>query len=149
MVSFRANAIGGSGGSGGAGGAGGVGGAEEKEKDINKLELTEKLEEMQLPVQPEWWTSNHPNAGYGGDGGMVSEVLAELVVTVVHGVLLEAQVRQVTLVVLEQQELLAVLDLIWEIKLVPTHKIPELLVTAEVAETQVVAEALVAQQAHT
>ena len=123
-----------------------------KEKDINKLELTEKLEEMQLPVQPvvaELHLIILMLDMVATAVTVVSEELEELVVTVVHGVLLEVLVQQVRLVVLERQELLAVLDSIWEIKLVLTNKIPGLLVAVVVAETQVVAEVLEVHQVHT
>ena len=125
---------------------------EVKEWDINKLELTENLEETQLPVQPEVVELHLLMLMVDMVETVVtvvSEELAELVVTAVHGVLLEALVRQVQPVALEQQELLVVLDSTWVVKLVQQRKILVPVVPVVMEETLVVAEVLVVLQAHT
>ena len=71
VLSFGANATGGSGGSGGGGGAGGVGGAGGKGKGYKQTRTDGKTGGNAAPgsAGSGGASPNHPNAGYGGDGG--------------------------------------------------------------------------------
>ena len=71
VLSFRANATGGSGGAGGGGGAGGVGGAGGKGKGYKQTRTDGKAGGNAAPgsAGSGGASPNHPNAGYGGDGG--------------------------------------------------------------------------------